>query len=198
MLLSINNFGPFEADVWGTVSEWVMVVVTLGTGIAIILTFLEQRKVTESQLKLQEIETDRYRKEIRPRFELKNERKPYTFAALPSVYFIQELSIVLNDNSLIDFTLKITECVGYEWYNKTAIDGLSIETINSKWAIGLQFKFESLDGQLPKQTFPQCHIIFELTYKDLKTNLYRQTLVFVPELSQQCYTNEPLLIQAAN
>jgi len=42
-------FQGFPVEIWGTVSDWVMIVVTAGTGLFIILAFREQRKVTYLQ-----------------------------------------------------------------------------------------------------------------------------------------------------
>ena len=63
LLTTINNFTPFQADVWGTVSDWVMIVVTTVTAFAIWFTFREQKEVTKLQLKS-------YLFTIRPQFTL--------------------------------------------------------------------------------------------------------------------------------
>ncbi|SFH51528.1 hypothetical protein [Pedobacter insulae] len=54
--MEINNFGPFDSDIWGTVADWVIACVTLGTGIFLVLTFKEQQKTnlfTRVQMKRQ-------------------------------------------------------------------------------------------------------------------------------------------------
>jgi len=49
MLLDLNNFGPFRADVWGTVSDWIIVLISTFTLFFLYHTLKSQRKATESQ-----------------------------------------------------------------------------------------------------------------------------------------------------
>ncbi|HEY4323107.1 MAG TPA: hypothetical protein VGN20_03955 [Mucilaginibacter sp.] len=65
MLLSLNSFVPFESDVWGTVSDWAMVIVTGITAIFIYRTFRAQLKVTKDQTELLKIEQIRLREQFR-------------------------------------------------------------------------------------------------------------------------------------
>jgi hypothetical protein len=91
MKFDINNFGPFQSDVWGSFSDWVMLIVTFFTLLYLIKTFKAQhnslgiqQKTLESQLVVQkaqqlstEIEQKRYESEIRPdvSVSLDNEQK---------------------------------------------------------------------------------------------------------------------------
>ena len=79
MLIDINNFGPFHADVWGTFSDWVMILVTIATFIALLITlFLHRQKlksqtdVQANQDKITEIEQKRFKFQIRPEFKIKS------------------------------------------------------------------------------------------------------------------------------
>ena len=65
MFLLLNSFGPFESDVWGTVSDWAMVIVTTLTAIFIYRTFREQLKVTKDQGELLKIEQIKLREQFR-------------------------------------------------------------------------------------------------------------------------------------
>lgn len=65
MFLSLNSFGPFQSDVWGTVSDWAIVVVTAITAIYIYRTFRAQLKVTTDQTELLKIEQIRIREQFR-------------------------------------------------------------------------------------------------------------------------------------
>ncbi|MBS1524461.1 MAG: hypothetical protein JST19_02365 [Bacteroidetes bacterium] len=160
--------------------------------------FLEQIKVTNAQLKIQDIEVERHRREIMPRFTLNNNKKSYRFPSLPEGFYIQELMFNLNDNPLVDFNMVISESVDYELYNGQPGVPIVQQNMNSKWAIGLQFKFESVDGGLlPKRTLAQSHLVFDLNFKDIRGNSYHQILVFVPELTPACFTNEPVLVSMA-
>ncbi|MCX2481567.1 hypothetical protein OQY15_20875 [Pedobacter sp. MC2016-15] len=73
--MNINNFGAFDAEVWGTVSDWGVFFVTAGTGILVYLTLRSQNKVLKSQqetlssqLKVQQIEQARFQSEVVPSF----------------------------------------------------------------------------------------------------------------------------------
>ncbi|WDF79531.1 hypothetical protein PQ469_05880 [Mucilaginibacter sp. KACC 22773] len=61
--MAINNFGPFQSDVWGTVSDWITILVYLITAYFIY-------KTLRSQLAIQRIESNRASREIRPYFSL--------------------------------------------------------------------------------------------------------------------------------
>lgn len=78
--MDINNFGPFNSNVWGTFSDWTLVTVTFFTLLYLVKTFKAQsaslgiqQKTLESQFAVQkfqqqatEIEQRRYESEIRP------------------------------------------------------------------------------------------------------------------------------------
>ncbi|HTK20415.1 MAG TPA: hypothetical protein VL442_12895 [Mucilaginibacter sp.] len=158
--------------------------------------FTLQIRVTQAQLKIQEIEIDRYRKEIMPRFILSDERKAFWLPALPQGFYYKILDFHLNDNSLVGLDLKIIENVGFELTNGDGPNPNLPSNMNSKWRFGLQFKFESIDGgKTPKKIMAQCHLIFELHFRDTRGNLYKQVLGYVPELLTPCFTNEPVLIE---
>jgi len=68
--MHINNFGPFQADVWGTVSDWIMIGVTTGTAIFLYLTLKSQQKVQKLQQSITDIESYRFRESIKPEFDI--------------------------------------------------------------------------------------------------------------------------------
>ncbi len=59
----INSFISFPAEVWGTVSDWVMIVVTGGTGFLIWQTLKSQREVIRND-KL------KYKLQVKPHFQI--------------------------------------------------------------------------------------------------------------------------------
>lgn len=61
--MDINNFGPFRSDVWGTVSDWALVLFTMGTITGVFLTY-------RSQQRLFNLERFKLREASRPEFEL--------------------------------------------------------------------------------------------------------------------------------
>ncbi|MGZ3758114.1 MAG: hypothetical protein ACXVAY_06940 [Mucilaginibacter sp.] len=67
--MNINHFGPFAPEVWGSVSDWVYIIVTTATLYFIYRTFMAQLEVQRMQLKITNIENEWYRKESLPIFE---------------------------------------------------------------------------------------------------------------------------------
>lgn len=57
---------PFPADVWGTVSDWVMVIVTFFTAIFLYRTLRSQKDVQHAQNRFLEIEQIRLREQFKP------------------------------------------------------------------------------------------------------------------------------------
>lgn len=59
-------------EIWGTVSDWVMILVTFATAILLLLTLKSQKEVQRTQNELFRIESIRFRESIKPvlRFEL--------------------------------------------------------------------------------------------------------------------------------
>ena len=58
----------FDPDIWGTVSDWFMVIITAITAFYLYKTLQSQKTVQETQNKLFEIETIRFRESIKPVF----------------------------------------------------------------------------------------------------------------------------------
>jgi hypothetical protein len=56
----------FPADVWGTVSDWIMIGVTTTTAIFLYRTLRSQREVQQAQNKLLKIEQLRLRQQFKP------------------------------------------------------------------------------------------------------------------------------------
>jgi hypothetical protein len=71
--MDINNFGPFNADTWGSVSDWTMVIVTALTAWYLYKTLTSQTIVQGLQQKLTDIEGLRVKYEIMPQFEMVNQ-----------------------------------------------------------------------------------------------------------------------------
>lgn len=93
--MDINNFGPFDAAVWGTVTDVIITAVTIITAVYLYKTFKSQIAVQKMQQSLTEIENERYRIEHKPIFEI-----------VPSE--IKEIGKKEQDSkSLVSFKLKL-------------------------------------------------------------------------------------------
>lgn len=67
--MNINHFGPLSPEVWGSVSDWLNITVTAITLYFIYRTFRSQVEVQQMQLKVTNIENERFRKECLPVFQ---------------------------------------------------------------------------------------------------------------------------------
>lgn len=67
--MDINNFGPFHFEVWGAVSDWIMVIVTTLTAIFLYYSLKSQRAVQKMQQSITVIQLNEYLLKIRPDFE---------------------------------------------------------------------------------------------------------------------------------
>lgn len=62
---------PFQVEIWGTVSDWILTIVTAITLILFYKTFKSQILVQNNQIELLKIEIDRFLKDNKPYFILK-------------------------------------------------------------------------------------------------------------------------------
>lgn len=74
---TIPNNLKLPAEVWGTVSDWMMILVTIVTAVLLLLTFESQRKVQEDQNLLYELEQKKYLATIKPFFTVAQEEEDY-------------------------------------------------------------------------------------------------------------------------
>lgn len=107
--MNINDFGPFEAETWGSISDWFMVCVTAVTGFLIWRTLKSQLKMQLLQQTITEIERHRFRESIKPKFKLSIKRTDlfevhetvrieaeFTIFAVDHVAFMVEVTIIKN------------------------------------------------------------------------------------------------------
>lgn len=67
--MDLNNFGPFSFDVWGSVSDWLVVSVTAATGVLIWKTLKSQTEVLRLQQKQTEMSEVSFRSGTHPLLE---------------------------------------------------------------------------------------------------------------------------------
>lgn len=138
--MDINNFGPFDSAVWGTVSDWTMVVVTFFTLLYLIKTFIAQNyslgvqqqtlasqlSVQKDQNELTRIELERHRNEIKP-----------ILTGIPETLH----PLVFSNNASFD----VRNSSDFPAYN------ITITASNPKWIIRLPY--EPLESLMPGRHF---------------------------------------------
>ena len=87
--MDLNNFGPFDAQVWGTFSDWILIIVTGLTVIYLIRTF-------HSQQELKRIEIKRYIESIKPNIVI-SILEPDILPAKGN--YVAELSIIIKNTN---------------------------------------------------------------------------------------------------
>lgn len=154
----------FDVNFWGTVSDWVMVIVTFITAGLLIWTFRDQQL-------LKKIEQIRYMDSIKPYFDVEvlhpiYDRSPPLFTA--------ELSfLITNKNTLAeDVTLTITST--YDKWNFFHEDGVTeVKFPFRNIGIGMRLFHAKYYGNAPRTS---C--VFLLSYHDNVGNNYQQGLVY--------------------
>jgi len=106
--MNINNFGPFEAETWGTVSDWVMVVVTAATLYLIYKTLKSQTMVQRLQAQATTIENERFRIQHMPQFNLTVKQSKARHPAFTSDC-VYGLDFQLNENDCKEFSIKVNK-----------------------------------------------------------------------------------------
>ena len=98
---------PFHADVWGTASEWVMIIVTTVTAYFLYNTLKSQKEVQQAQNKLLEIEQLRLREQFKPiigYYEfLDNTREKYVHKMKKDSEFLSISVKNIGDNVAINY-----------------------------------------------------------------------------------------------
>jgi len=187
--MNINNFGPFSSDVWGTVSDWAMVIVTGSTLFYIIRTFKSQYEVQKLQQQSTNIENEKFRIHITPVFELLLIKSEFNFIN-------DEVEIKI----LLDFRPIQNECLNLK-IETTALDS----KITSEYIPGKNLDYIALNGHrglhltmlAQKKMFDKhgCGISVNFNYSDIISNDYTMNfLVALTYTDNQINTMGPLRI----
>ena len=92
---------PFNSEVWGTASDWVMITVTFFTAMYLVRTFEEQKRSNDDV-------ADKHLKSIFPKFDIRQESYD-TSDDIPSPFnMINHLIIKLQINDVRDLKFEIT------------------------------------------------------------------------------------------
>jgi len=185
--MDINNFGPFNADTWGSVSDWLITGFTLGSIIFLWRTLTSQKKVQQLQQSLSKIDTLRYLKEIKPDFlcETRNGSIDGDFSSL-YIYLVPiknkaqflKYAFVEHNGTLIDQTnfngvipnnsYQINEQINLhiKWKQATS-DGILIAKLVLNYTDDIETQYSivfelNLDVMQPKKTGPDIFSYPEL------------------------------------
>lgn len=161
---------PFSADVWGTASDWVIIIVTATTAYYLYQSLKSQRKIQRMQQKVTKIEEYDYLMKIKPDFEItidrskvspKNPSGPQSVNCLAILQAINHTAInvkvlirtYINDELKAEYDEAFDSCVPK--YGKA----LTIDLFEVK-----------RDGS------DKFHITYNLTYEDIEGNPYKKRI----------------------
>ncbi|MEJ2905077.1 hypothetical protein WAE58_21710 [Pedobacter panaciterrae] len=167
--MDINNFGQFNAEVWGNVSDWAMIAVTLLTAVFLWFTLRSQTKVQDLQAKLTAIEQFKHRRLLFPRFTLEGETNQSEIGE--EIRIIVKFKFVANDNAAFGINLSFDHDKHWEL----------------TWDPSQTLDFDKGKGRsfygtfLPTKTefgFYMGFITFNLKFADEYNTQYNQSIVY--------------------
>lgn len=130
MIFELNNFSPFQSEVWGNVSDWLILFATAVTGLLIWRTL-------NSQLKIQEFEKIRLKRELLPKFYCKH-------TVVDNGVHILELTP--NSQPFYEFNYSITQAIESVSEVKFRATDLSNTLFDFDSPIMLKFRWDEKVG----------------------------------------------------
>lgn len=141
--MTINNFGPFNVEIWGTVSDWCIVIVTIITAYSIWRTLHEQVIISK-------VSINKDKRDIRPEFKITYNSEESNFKLYVTNATANKVLIFNTDTygkTLDEGEPEQNIKVWHKKYNKVLIPHLILNREYSIWTI----RFEDEDGREYKQ-----------------------------------------------
>jgi hypothetical protein len=167
--MKLNDFGPFHSDVWGNVSEWIMVAVTATTLYYIVKTLNSQQEVQKMEAENQRHSQRQYLRSMLPVVSL----LPGTSSASSLRQFIfvlndnkaKNLTFWLNDN-LMSFTPMPFEIpIGFHYHFR--ISHKNTEESDLEKGKNFALRFQDIEGNLYEQKMERLHYDWSLSFPKL-------------------------------
>lgn len=177
---------------WGTISDWIIVLITIITAILLLLTLDSQRQVQENQTKLAEIEINRFRKSILPHLFKGSKSLTYHYQK-DEDYFIVEYILVFTENVAYNLTIYSDVILEISSNNERLMvigDENRDEFISKKykyefWSmikpnVGINIRFNLIKTSNEFVRKPSYSTNFSIFYKDESDYQYEQ-YIFIRE-----------------
>ena len=183
--LEVMNLFQFDVEIWGTVSDWIMIFVTAFTAIYLVKTFKQQNKALE-------IERYRFTMSIRPSFSTKlNLYKP--------IVSIDEVNkIKVNLEIKIENHRALMERIEVQVSNIVTFENLYIPFAGSRWMeVGALWNIPFIFFEKEKigDNFVPISPSIYIYFRDIEQRLFKQ-LIFLqtkPELKLYLHPPEELV-----
>lgn len=187
--MNINHFGPLSPEVWGSVSDWVNITVTAVTLYFIYRTFKSQMEVQQMQLKVINIENERFRKESVPVFEAEVLEDQPAQPTNPKELLVS-IGLGLKNGECKNLTLTVDSNIAesLEWSHLAG----NFQYVMAGGANLIDVLVTKNDEDEP-YIFP---LTLNFLYEDMVGNWYKQSIHFIRRRSgkHQVYTFTPIPI----
>jgi hypothetical protein len=100
--MNINNFGPFDPAVWGTISDWVVILIYIVTGCIVYKTLKSQLVLQQLQQKQIDVLLFNHKKESKPEFELSISDSDKSL-----LHMVYEMGYGFDEDYLLNFNFKL-------------------------------------------------------------------------------------------
>lgn len=164
--MNINNFGPFHSDIWGNVSDIIIVLITFIGTIYIVKSFMNQKRLNKNQLKINQQQTEinrllmeKDRREIRPYFKINQLSKNFEYTYLD-----------LKLDNAIAFMIK------FSYDSKDTYEISQNILYQNEWEVGGMMRIKMLEKDFKGKKSISVSLI-EIIFKDEAGRAYKQQLI---------------------
>jgi hypothetical protein len=159
--MDVNNFEPFYAEVWGTVSDWLMLIVTTFTLYFLYKNLEAQKKALQTQIEVSEVEA-------------KNHAitdKQYLRSILPIITFEQIILEQMFEQYYINFKVYQNPAFSIQIIDKQDAEYNRMPPVPSNLPIGYSFNVGVTEEQKSEHNLRK---LFTLLFSDVDGNTYTQ------------------------
>lgn len=164
---------PFYAEIWGTVSDWIMVCVTALTAWFLWRTLRSQQAVQSHQSSLMQLEFQRYRDSILPTWEFNLEREQILHDNGIEVDIAFDMAIVLKRGQAYD----VTVTWNIQSLSSIALSPIIRSFVNTNEGIFFYCSFNGLIVDMNNDEVVGS-VIFDVSYHDSMGNHYTQLIEY--------------------
>ena len=160
----------FDPNIWGTVSDWIMILVTFVTAILLLLTLKSQKEVQQTQNELFRIESIRFRESIKPKLVFSvHQHQPKTDNKDKKIFALE----ITNETQTTAFNITRqveTNEITKQLVGLDAFDNRRDHLTKGDRPIVLYF---GIDSETTK------YILFTIKYEDVAETKYKQRVLCI-------------------
>ncbi len=174
----LDRYGKFDADIWGTVSDWIMVIVTFVTAIFLYATLKSQNSVQQMQQKLFEIEMYNHRQSIKPYLTFTAYIDNIIKNGLTQSYTIN-LRFAFNKGEARNVQIKETAVYFFKGISLTGLPINSVQsTLNDSFSVKILMKDHPISNDFIYEFDKTISIRFVAMFEDITGCKYEQVLFY--------------------